>query len=192
MSAAPDQPFIPDCAGSYADGYGGGSELSYSKINYTEDGNGLTAVQWGHHFLTFDDVTYPKHEKNYQFRNSISKAPGPNGECFRSPSSWPTEVIQDIWCSEGDGIYLSDAPENTQANGDWKLYAIPNNPFDSSMNLTDTEFEGTHGATLSNTTGQSPQTTNFVIPTATFQVQNLYRQLTSPLYDGNYPTGARP
>ena len=147
MSAAPDQPFIPDCAGSYADGYGGGSELSYSKINYTADGNGLTAVQWGHHFYTFDDVTYPNHEKNYQFRNSVSKAPGPNGECFRSPSSWPTEVIKDIWCSEDDGIYLG-APENTQANGDWKLYAIPDDPFDSSMNLTDTEFEGTHGATL--------------------------------------------
>ena len=42
------------------------------------------------------------------------------------------------------------------------------------------------------TTPTNVTATNFVIPTATFQVQSLYRQLTSPLYDGNYPTGPRP
>jgi len=144
MSAAPDQPFVPDCAGSYAIGYGGGSELSYSKINYTGTKTVDTAVKWGHHFEPFDDVTYPNHEKNWQFRNSVSKAPATNGECFRS-DNWPTEVIQDIWCSKSDGIYL-DAPSNTQLDGDWKLYAVADDPFDSSMNLTNTEFAGTHGA----------------------------------------------
>jgi hypothetical protein len=144
MSSAPEQPCGVIVSGSYAPNYGGGTEVSYCKVNYTDSDTVFTAVDWNLESTAYDaGKTY--HLENYQFRNSASKAPAANGEAFRSRGNWATEVTKDIWCSKGDGIY-GGAPSNTQLDGDWQLYALADDPFDSSMNLTNTEFAGTHGA----------------------------------------------
>lgn len=147
LSKAPSQPFNYDNAGSYGPELGGGTEVSYCKVNRQSTGAAATAMISGHHGDAYNPG-YPEHRQNVHFRNSVSKSPSATGEAFYAFAGWPVNVLKDVWCSTGDGIYLN-GPQNTQAAGDWRLYSIANNPFDADMNLSGaarTELLGTHGA----------------------------------------------
>jgi len=54
MSAAPDQPLGVIVSGSYAPNYGGGTELSYCKVNYTDSDTVFTAVDWNLESTAYD------------------------------------------------------------------------------------------------------------------------------------------
>jgi len=148
-SACPDMPFVHNNAGSYAPLVGGGSEISYCKSTDIISDAAHTVFTSGDGSQSYDTAN-PYNLPNYEFRNSWSKSPATLGECFRAFNAWPVYSYNDVWCSQGDGIYLS-GPVNTQANGDWRLYAIASNPFDANLNLTGTpraDLLGTHGAEI--------------------------------------------
>lgn len=147
FSQAPNQRIQIDTTGEYATLIGGYNEISYCKANYQFNGAGGTLLLFNFHNYAFDGAQ-PYEKENWAYRNSWSKAPATLGEIIRSMADWPTYVEKDVWCSSGDGIYLN-GPANTQAAGDWLLYSIASNPFDSSLNLTGaarTQYLGTHGA----------------------------------------------
>ena len=138
-----------DNAGSYAPQAGGGSEISYCKFINSTPGRTLNALALGLHSDTYN-ANNPYHFENYIFRNNLSKAPTSTGEVLTSFFNWPLNIDKDIWCSSGDGLY-GTTPLNTQTEGDWVLYDVINNPFDSKLNLTGEARKlllGTHGAEI--------------------------------------------
>ena len=125
-------------------------------------------------YLDYEQSYYPSHAETFWNRNSRSWEGGPQNQGFA------------FNVSENDPNFV-DTTDFVPQNSDALTGGVGGT--ERGYRLTGVEMIGPVGLQADPT---NVAVSNFVIPTATFQVQNLYRQLTSPLYDGNYPAGPRP
>lgn len=144
-SAAPDQIFGMNLAGSYDSTNAEVWELSYSRINMQ-----LTATVDVCLFVNQSNVTYDSVGQNHHpvqvYRNTFSRAPD-DGGAIRT-GGWDVVMKNNVLVADS-AFYLTPENSNSADTDDYLLYSVASNPLDTNLNLTGSErttYLGQYGA----------------------------------------------